>query len=153
MSQQMTAAEDLAYISKKPAADTSTPAAGQSAATAKKTREKRPSPTNALTKSIIMLLTLEGCAAWRQNNGAVYDASFGGYRAGSVTPGISDVLGYHKATGRFVAVEVKTGSDTLSEEQIAFLDNVRAAGGFACEGRSIDQVRREFIEWRTSLPS
>jgi len=153
MSQQMTAAEYVAYISKKSAAGTSTPAAGQSAARTKEPRAKRPNPTNALTKSIITLLTLEGCTAWRQNNGAVYDASFGGYRAGSVTPGISDVLGYHKATGRFVAVEVKTGSDKLSEEQIAFLDNVRAAGGFACEGRSIDQVRREFIAWRAALPT
>lgn len=104
-------------------------------------------PTNALTKAIIQLLQLHGFAAWRQNNAAVYDASFGGYRAGSTTRGISDVLGYCLRTGRIAAVEVKTGKDKLSPEQTEFLAGVRKAGGFACEGRSLDQVQQELLAY------
>lgn len=114
---------------------------------------RKPSPTNALTKAVVQLLTLAGCKAWRQNNGAVYDPTREVFRAGSATPGISDVLGYHRATGRFVAVEIKTGTDKLSPEQTAFLAEVRRAGGFACEGRNLDQIRREFAAWCAALPA
>lgn len=114
-------------------------------------KPKGTSPANALTKAIINLLQLRGWHAWRQNNAAVYDASFGGYRAGSVTRGISDVLAFHKATGRFGAVEVKVGSDTLTPEQALFLADVIAAGGFGCEGRSLDQVARELDTYLASL--
>jgi hypothetical protein len=116
-----------------------------------KPRTDTPSPTNALTKAVIDLLQLRGFRAWRQNNGAVYDASFNGYRANSATPGISDVLGYHLATGRFAAVEIKVGKDTLSPEQTAFLADVLAAGGFSCEGRSIAQVDQELTEYLSTL--
>jgi hypothetical protein len=116
-----------------------------------KPRRDKPSPTNSLTKAVIELLQLRGFTAWRQNNGAVYDASFGGYRAGSVIPGISDVLGYHRATGRFAAVEIKIGKDVLSPEQTAFLADVIAAGGFACEGRSLAQVDAELTTYLDSL--
>jgi hypothetical protein len=111
----------------------------------------QPSPTNAFTKAVIELLQLHGWYAWRQNNGAVYDASFGGYRKGSVTLGISDVLAFHRATGRFGAVEIKTGKDVLSPQQAAFLADVIAAGGFGCEGRSLDQVARELTLYLSTL--
>ncbi|GGG34028.1 VRR-NUC domain-containing protein [Hymenobacter glacieicola] len=147
MTEKMTVAQFRASQQRTPASGTTPPDAGRSASRSK----KKPSPTNSLTKSIITLLKLEGCTCWRQNNGAVYDANIGGYRAGSVTPGISDILGYHRATGRFLAVEVKTGRDKLSPEQEQFLQEVRRAGGFACEGRSLEQVRQEFTQWQKSL--
>jgi hypothetical protein len=114
-------------------------------------KPKGTSRASALTKAIIQLLELRGWHAWRQNNAAVYDASFGGYRAGSVTPGISDVLAFHRATGRFGAVEVKIGKDTLSPEQAAFLADVIEAGGFGCEARSLDQVDRELTLYLSTL--
>jgi hypothetical protein len=87
-------------------ATTDAPASGKAS-----TKPKGTSPTNALTKAAIQLLQLRGFAAWRQNNAAVYDASFGGYRANSTKRGISDVLGYHLATARLAAVEVKVGKE------------------------------------------
>ncbi|MBH8569372.1 VRR-NUC domain-containing protein [Microvirga sp. STS02] len=128
-------------------------ATAKAAAKAQRSTAKKPSPTNALTKAVVQLLTLAGCKAWRQNNGAVYDPTREVFRAGSATPGISDVLGYHRATGRFVAVEIKTGSDKLSPEQTSFLAEVRRAGGFACEGRDLDQIRKEFLTWCQHLTS
>jgi hypothetical protein len=123
------------------------------------TGPSKPSPANELTKAAIQLLRLYGVHIWRQNNGAVYDASFGGYRAGSTTRGISDTIGYFKATGRcsraagrFAAVEIKVGRDTLSPEQIEFLAGVKAAGGFACECRDLTQLETELKNYLSTLP-
>jgi len=127
-------------------ATTSAPAQGQPS-----TKPKSTSQANALTKAAIQLLQLRGWHAWRQNNAAVYDASFGGYRKGSTTLGISDVLAFHKATGRFGAVEIKWGKDTLSDEQAAFLADVIAAGGFGCECRSLEQLDKELAIYLDSL--
>lgn len=112
---------------------------------------KGPSPANALTKAIISLLKLHGFQAWRQNNAAVYDPTRQVFRANSAEKGIADVLGYHRATGIMCAVEVKTGSDRLSKEQTAFLAGIRAAGGFACEGRDVAQVERELKQYLATL--
>ena len=125
------------------------PAAPNAAGTRKR---KGQSPANALTAAILDLLTLEHCTVWRQNNGGVYDPTRQVFRAGSSTPGIADVLGYHRPSGRFVAVEVKAGKDKLSAAQTAFLAEVTAAGGFACVGRDVAQVRADFLHWRQQLP-
>jgi hypothetical protein len=113
--------------------------------------QKKPSPTNELTKAVLALLALEGCFVWRQNNGAVFDPTREVFRSSSSTPGISDVLGFELRTCRLIAVEIKTGSDKLSPEQTAFLARIRKAGGFACEGRRLDQIRAEFLAWRQTL--
>lgn len=132
----------------KPAA---TPAAGVSASRPSTT--KKPSATNSLTKAVVAMLTLEGCFAWRQNNGGVFDPTREVFRANSSVPGTSDVLGFEMRTCRLIAVEIKTGKDKLRPDQITFLDRIRQAGGFACEGRSLDQIRAEFIAWRRALPN
>lgn len=119
---------------------------------AQATRSKKASPTNSLTQAIIQLLVLHGFRAWRQNNAAVYDPTRKVFRANSATPGISDVLGYHRSSGIFCAVEVKTGSDKLSPEQTEFLAGIRLAGGFACEGRSLTQVETELKAYLATLP-
>ncbi|GAA3940573.1 VRR-NUC domain-containing protein [Hymenobacter algoricola] len=114
---------------------------------------KKPDTSGAasLTKAALALLALHGFTMWRQNNGGVWDPTRQLFRAGSSTPGISDTLGYHRVTGRFCAVEIKYGKDTLSKPQTAFLAEVRRAGGFACCCRSIDQLERELKLYLTSL--
>ncbi len=114
-------------------------------------KPKGPSPANALTAAVVELLTLLGCHCWRQNNGGVYDPTRQCFRANSSTPGISDVLGFHMATGRIVAVEVKVGADKLSLEQTDFLSRIRRAGGFAIEGRTVAQVHASFLAWQQAL--
>jgi hypothetical protein len=142
----MTSEEYRAYLACRGQPTRVAPAIGKPS-----TKPKGQSPTNALTQAVIKLLHLRGFEAWRQNNAAVYDASFGGYRANSTKRGISDVLGYHRKTGRFAAVEIKIGSDTLSDEQAAFLADVIAAGGFGCEGRSVAQVDQELTLYLSTL--
>lgn len=98
--------------------------------------------TNALTKETVRVLMLCGFEAWRQNNGGVYDPTRKVFRANSSTPGISDVLGYHKKTGCIVAAEIKTGKDRLSPAQTNFLEGIRKSGGFSFVIRTVDDLTK-----------
>lgn len=55
-------------------------------------------------------------------------------------PGASDVVGMLKGTGQFLAIECKRPSGQVTPEQVAFLQNVREAGGVAILARSVDDV-------------
>ncbi len=96
--------------------------------------------TNALTKEAIRVFSMCGFEAWRQNNGGVYDTKIKAFRANSSTPGISDILGYHKRTGMILAAEIKTGRDKLSEYQQRFLEGIVRAGGHAYVIRTVDDL-------------
>lgn len=96
--------------------------------------------SNALTKHSLRVLSLKGYHVWRQNNGGVYDPTIKKFRKNSSTPGISDIIGFHKKTGRFIACEIKAGKDTLSDEQIEFLKNVNESGGIGIVVRTIGDL-------------
>jgi len=67
-------------------------------------------------------------------------------------PGVSDVLGIKKVkvsdlvkagieeVGIFIAIEVKAGDDTLSDDQEGFGLNVQDAGGIFVEARKVDDI-------------
>jgi len=95
---------------------------------------------NTLTKHALRILDLKGWDVWRQNNGGVYDPTRKVFRQGSSTPGISDIIGFHKKTGQFIACEVKVGKDKLSDEQRIFLQRVARAGGIGIECRKIEDL-------------
>ena len=96
--------------------------------------------TNALTQAALRILIIKGYNVWRNNNGGVYDAKFKGYRANSSTPGISDILGYHKHTGQIIACEIKAGKDKLSAAQTIFLNDVNNAGGIGVVVRCLEDL-------------
>lgn len=54
--------------------------------------------------------------------------------------GSSDIVGIHKPTGRFLAVEVKTEKGNPTKEQINFIEQVRAANGIAGIARSVKEA-------------
>lgn len=95
---------------------------------------------NTLTKHALKILDLKGYQVWRQNNGGVYDPTLKVFRANSSTPGISDIIGFHRKTGRFLACEIKAGKDRLSPEQELFLESVKKAGGVAIVIRTMDDI-------------
>lgn len=74
--------------------------------------------------SAIKELTWRGYTVWIQNNIAVRKRKFIGRL------GVSDVIGITK-DGRWVACEIKTLNDRLSNDQIIFLNDVKKAGGIA----------------------
>lgn len=89
--------------------------------------------------SAIKELTWRGHTVWINNNLAVRKRKFIGRL------GVSDVIGITK-DGRWVACEIKTLNDRLSNDQIDFLNDVKKAGGIAliaCQEGS----RVELKEW------
>lgn len=112
------------------------------------------SRANAITTNVIRQINLQGCEAWRNNTGGIFDAAialkkiWNVVQSGKVTTaeikkalqssyrktherlGVSDVIGFTKQ-GVFVAVEVKGKGDVISFEQNAFLKDVANKGGIA----------------------
>lgn len=62
---------------------------------------------------------------WRNNQFKMKGRPFRGLK------GVSDRIGFHNMTGVFVACEIKTINDRMSEEQKDFLRGVADAGGHA----------------------
>lgn len=53
--------------------------------------------------------------------------------------GSSDLIGY-TATGRFIAIEVKTPTGRATDEQLAFIEAVRKVGGIAFIAHSVEEA-------------
>jgi|ERR1044072_5541460 hypothetical protein len=86
-------------------------------------------PQITLTKAVIRESALNELAwrghdCWIHNNLAVKGRKFIGRR------GVPDIIGIAK-DGRWVVAEVKTLNDTLSPDQITFLNDIKKAGGEA----------------------
>lgn len=93
-----------------------------------------------IRESAITELTWRGNDVWINNNLAVKGRKFIGRR------GVADIIGISK-DGRWVVAEVKTLNDTLSPDQITFLNDIKKAGGeayIACQG---DNGQVELREW------
>lgn len=100
--------------------------------------------TNAITRSIITRLQLDGHVAWRSNTGGVFDPRTGRFRTiAKGSAGIGDVVAVLRPTGRHLEVEVKQGKDELRPSQITHGHAVRRAGGVHVTVHSTD----EFLEW------
>jgi len=101
--------------------------------------------TSQITRIAKLQLAAMGFYCWRHNQVAVRGRKFVG------EPGCSDILGYHRKTGQFLACEVKGPGDSLSDDQEEFLLKVADAGGkavVACEG---DGGNAELVEIRKYL--
>lgn len=55
-------------------------------------------------------------------------------------PGSADLIGWQPGSGRFVAIEVKTGRGRLTQEQTRFIEAVNEQGGVGLVARSVDDV-------------
>lgn len=75
-----------------------------------------------ITDYAIKVLTLLGYKVWRSNNIPVKGRKFIGQR------GVGDVTGYRRFKGTRVECEVKKIGDTLSDDQIAFLNEAKENG-------------------------
>jgi predicted RecB family endonuclease len=91
---------------------------------------------NQLTLSIVSLLRMRGFMAWRNNTGV---AKYGKriVRYGEV--GSPDILALDK-DGRFYGIEVKTGRDKLSPEQIVWHALLRGHNGVSIIAGTVDEV-------------
>jgi hypothetical protein len=126
--------KDVAKLQQKPDVKKKTPS---------KT-DLKPISANALTKAAIRYFSAKGFEVWRQNSAAVFDPTKKVFRSNSVKKGVSDIIGFHKLNGQFIAVDIKVGKDKLSPEQSEFLRQVEKAGGVAIVVKSIDDIENFF---------
>jgi len=103
-------------------------------------REKQ-NNEQALVKAAIAMLRAHGFYCWRQNQGGV-KASYGGksrFVKFAHVNGISDIIGIAPG-GKFCAFEAKVGRNKPTEDQLAFIENVKAHGGVAGVFYSLDEL-------------
>jgi len=82
-----------------------------------------------IQRLIMVALTERGCTVWRNNTGALKDPDGRLVRFG-LCVGSSDIIGM-TPEGKFLAIEVKTRTGRLSDQQRKFIDHVNARGGIA----------------------
>ena len=105
-------------------------------------------------RAILDYLALRGIFAWRQNSRVVMLPGRGGkdrpYRMGGMK-GMADIIGIVPCTahgihcpcpgGKFLGIEVKQPGNKPTPEQLAFLQAVVKAGGFAFVAHSVADVQ------------
>lgn len=106
------------------------------------------SAANDLTNKIIDFIYRQGGYAWRATSVGVFDTKKVAFRA-SAKKGVADVLSCYR--GILVAVEIKIGTDRLSDEQEGFIRNVRNAGGRAFVASDFQQFQDAWTEAVTGL--
>lgn len=101
--------------------------------------------------SIMIALSKAGCTVWRQNVGQGWAGKSQRLSTGAVVihdprplhaglcVGSSDIIGI-TPNGQFLAVEVKSKTGRLTEEQQRFIDAVRRKGGIAGVARSVEEA-------------
>jgi VRR-NUC domain len=64
----------------------------------------------------------------------------GGYTRAGLGTGTADLIGYVLGSGRFFALEVKTGSGRVSTEQEAWIAQTNREGGYAAIARTPEEA-------------
>lgn len=105
-------------------------------------RKPKPAPPleSAIQKAILDYLRFRGHLGVRFNNIPVTTPE--GRKIPVRQPGVSDILGCQKGTGRFFALEVKRPGKEPSLAQSGFLSSVIAAGGIGAVVVSVEEVQR-----------
>lgn len=112
-----------------------------------------------LMRLIMIALTNNKCICWRNETSGAYVGKVIHKDQRVVTlanaqlmtfglcVGSADIIGIHKPTGRFLAIEVKTKTGKPTKEQLNFIEQVRASNGIAGIARTtqdaIDLLPRE----------
>lgn len=101
-----------------------------------------------IENAILDYLTLLPGTFWKNNTTGIYDPAKKSFRrVGKFhRNGVADILGVMgDGSGRFVAIEVKTMTGKLSDNQKKFLDDINANNGIAFVARSVDDVREKLV--------
>jgi len=97
----------------------------------------RCTPEGALIKASLAILALTPHHAWRNNSGATkIGQRF--VRFGAV--GSGDILIVAYPSGRLVSAEAKAGRNKATAHQLAWIEQVRSAGGVAGVFRTVEEL-------------
>lgn len=94
--------------------------------------------TAIMQRILLALGAHPACRIWRMNTGALPDQHGRLIRFG--VPGMADIIGLLRPSGRFLAIEVKTPTGRQSEQQRSFQRMVEAAGGLYVLARSVEEA-------------
>ncbi len=94
-----------------------------------------------LTNEVINYIYVAGGFAWRASSVGVFDTKRMHFRA-AAKKGVSDILSIYK--GRLIAVEIKIGTDSLSDEQKGFMNNIDHYGGYSIVAINLEQFKKEW---------
>ncbi len=98
---------------------------------------------NQITRNVLRIANFKNrCVAYRINNVGVWDEKKGMHRKGNTEKGLPDIVMIYE--GRYIGIEVKAGSDRLSEDQKKRKFEIERAGGVYFECRSTDDFIRFF---------
>lgn len=117
-------------------------------------RQPRAEREQVLVRQVLAFLHRRGIVAWRQNSGASSGTRPNGKRyfvRFNSMPGMSDVLAVLPGSGRLMAIEAKTQTGKLTDEQEQFLEAVTRSGGLGIVARCLTDVT-EALELCTGAP-
>lgn len=107
-------------------------------------KPKLPTPKEAeILRQCLAYLTLAGIVHWRNNSGGTYLPGGNGRRqfVRFGARGSSDILGVLPPSGRLLAVECKRRGAQPTDDQRAFIERVRSAGGLALVVHDVSDLR------------
>ena len=101
--------------------------------------------TNILKETILEASKL-GLVVFRNNTGMLKNDR-GQIVQYGLCKGSSDLIGFHRGYGFFVAIELKAGNAKPSPEQQIFLDMVAKSGGFSCVINDAKKLKTHLDEY------
>jgi hypothetical protein len=107
-------------------------------------KQGEPAPLEAeIQRDILLAAPSVGCRLLRNNIGTLKDATGRHVSYGVGGAGGSDLIGWTVVDGRavFTAIEVKRKGKKATDEQVAFVAAVQAAGGIGAVCYSVDEFR------------
>ena len=106
-----------------------------------------------ITADILGYLDAHGYEAWGQPNRGEYDPTTGKWRPHpNSRRGVPDILGFRRADGKFLGVEVKAGTDRPRPEQTTLLNQLKVASGLAFIAYSYASFVQSFERRGLHLP-
>jgi hypothetical protein len=102
-------------------------------------------PERKIQDAILRFLELQDIKCWHVRNGGTYDPVRKIFRSNSSIKGLSDIQGWIKGDGRFLAIEVKSEKGKLTPEQKDFIAEAAEDGCVAGVARSVDDVKNILI--------
>lgn len=90
-----------------------------------------------------------GLVVFRNNVGMLPDKNGRMVQYG-LCKGSSDLIGFDRDSGFFVAIECKTDKGVLTKEQQIFIDTVKKSGGFSCVIRDAKKLKIILDEYKSN---
>lgn len=101
------------------------------------------SATNNLTNALLLAISERWPGSVVQRVNVIAGVMASGRFVRSMAPGTSDIIGVLGGSGKFLAIEVKTGRDRATAKQLSYLAAVIRAGGIGIVAHDVSGALRD----------